>query len=145
MAAPESLLSLPDVEIGGATGAHILWDSRPGFDAEWGMLCWNDQRYWFTMVCYDDENEQIWYAVWALTAEQARILDDWEVLSRTLSHQWRILANDPSTARSLAAKEKARQVEAISRVRPQFAESPIVGRFALSDYGDVKPGKKKEL
>ena len=145
MAAPESLLSLPDVEIGGATGAHILWDSRPGFDAEWGMLCWKDQRYWFTMGCYDEEKEQIWYSVSALTAKQARVLDDWELLNRTLSYQWRILANDPATARGLAAKEKARQVEAISRVRPQFAELPIVGCFAFSDYGHVKPGKKKEL
>lgn len=137
MAIHESLALVPDIEMGGLSGARTLWDSRPGMDAEWGMLCWNDSRFWFTMVCYDDKEEMIWYSVSPLTDEQARILDDWYVQFRLLSNQWQILAGDPVTARGLALKEKARQVDAIAAARPKFEALPIVGRFSVTDHGSA--------
>ena len=108
MAIPENLALVPDIDRGGLSGARTLWDSRPGLDADWCMLCWNDRRFWFAMVCYDEKEELIWYSVSPLTDEQARILDDWYVQFRLLSNQWQILANDPVTADGLALKEKGR-------------------------------------
>lgn len=140
MAIPESLALVPDIEMGGAGGPRMLWDSRPGYDAEWGMLCWNDRRLWFSMVCYDEE--LIWYSVSPLTDEQARILDDWYIQFRLLSNQWQILANDSVTARGLALKEKGRQVDAIAAARPSFEALPIVGRFSVSDHGNAGVGTR---
>ena len=142
MALPESLALVPDIEMGGVGGARVLWDSRPGFDAEWGMLCWKDRRFWFSKVCY--EEELIWYSVSPLSEEQARILDDWYIQFRLLSHQWQILANDPVTARGLALKEKGRQVDAIAGARPSFEALPIVGRFSVSDHGNACDPKNEE-
>lgn len=135
MAIPKSLALVPDIPVGGPDGARSLWDSRPGFDAEWGMLCWKEKRFWFTMVSHDEPEELIWYSVFPLSDEQARILDDWNVQFRLLSHQWQILANDPTTSRGLALKEKGRQVDAIGSVRPNFEGLPMVGRFSVADYG----------
>jgi hypothetical protein len=142
MKSPASSSSLPEVMFGGPDGAYTLWDYRAGVDVEYGMLAWRGQRCWFAFSSYDETEEVVRYSVFTLTEEEARVLDDWHAHYLFLSHQWRVLANDPITAHGLALKEKARQVEAFRAVRPDLESLPAIAQFSVSDYGlSGKPSK----
>ena len=125
----------PEVNFGGLDAAQYLWDYGHGCDLEYGMLAWKGQRYWFTFASYDEAEEAVRYSVFALTAEESAILDDWHILHQFIMNQWRLLANDPVKSNSLALKEKTKQAEAFAASRPRFESSPVVAQFSHSDHG----------
>src|SRR5688500_6695135 len=133
MADSQAIGALPEVDFGGPEGARTLWSEYHGVDIEYGMLAWKGRRFWFSLGDYDAVHEVVQYLVFELTSEETRVFDDWYAHFRLLSHQWQILANDPTTAGSRALKEKTAQVSAFRALRP-CVESAAVARFSVSDH-----------
>jgi len=133
MPVPEKYKDLPELTFGGLGNARMIWERRSGPDWDHGTLTWKSERYWFTMCCYDEEEELVRYSVYPLTPEETHILDDWYVTYRTLQLQWQLLANNPATSHGIAQREKARQLEAFQSTLPRFEERPVVAHFSVSD------------
>jgi hypothetical protein len=145
MPIPEKLQGIPEFPMWGTDGARMLWDCRNGTDIMYGTVHRKNQRYWFTYSSYDEEKDDVLYSVYAITPEEARILDDWYAIFSLLTKQYVVLANDPATADSQAVKAKGAQLGAFTAALPRFESTAAVGYFAVSEYSTTPAGKPMKI